>query len=58
MNDHVPFIGAGGTVASVSLGQWNEIVGITVGVITGVYVTVKLVLLLKDLKNAENKKEK
>ncbi len=58
MNDHVPFIGAGGTLASVSLGQWNEIVGITVGVITGVYVTVKLVLLLKDLKNAENKKEK
>ena len=57
MNDHVPFIGAGGTVASVSLGQWNEIVGITVGVITGVYVTVKLVLLLKDLKNAENNKE-
>ena len=57
MNDHVPFVGAGGALASVSLGQWNEIVGITVGCITGVYVTIKLIMLLKEYRNGKEEKE-
>ena len=57
MNDHVPFVGAGGALASVSLGQWNEIVGITVGCLTGIYVTVKLIMLLRESKNGK-KEEK
>tara|TARA_R100000808_G_scaffold7902_1_gene22693 strand:- start:7191 stop:7370 length:180 start_codon:yes stop_codon:yes gene_type:complete len=50
MNDHVPFVGAGGTLASLSLGQWNEVIGITVGVLTGIYVIIRIVLLCKSLK--------
>jgi len=57
MNDHVPFVGAGGALASVSLGQWNEIVGIAVGCITGVYVTIKLIMLLKEYRNGKEEKE-
>ncbi len=54
MNDHVPFIGAGGTLASLGLGTWNEIVGITVGLMTAVYLAIKIALLLR--KDCCNKK--
>ena len=47
MNDHVPFIGAGGTLASLGLGTWNEIVGITVGCMTAVYLAIKIFFLLR-----------
>lgn len=56
MNDHVPFVGAGGTMASISLGQWNEIVGITVGVLTGIYVIIKTIKLIRDWRNANKTK--
>lgn len=57
MNDHVPFVGAGGTMASLSLGQWNEIVGITVGVLTGIYVVFKTVALIRNWKNAKQEEK-
>ena len=57
MNDHVPFVGAGGALASVSLGQWNEIVGITVGALTGIYVIIKTIILIREWINA-NEEEK
>lgn len=53
MNDHVPFVGAGGTLASLSLGQWNEVIGITVGVLTGIYVIIRICKSLKEDKDGE-----
>jgi hypothetical protein len=56
MNDHVPFVGAVGAMAGLSLGQWNEIVGITVGALTGIYVIIKTIILIRDWRNAKKEK--
>jgi hypothetical protein len=38
MNDTPMIIGWSGTLATVSLGQWNEIIAVVCGVVTTVYM--------------------
>jgi|MDTB01.1.fsa_nt_gb hypothetical protein len=45
--DRTTLIGASGGIATFSLGQWNEILGIAVGAVTLIYLTIKVVKLLK-----------
>lgn len=52
--DHVPFVGVGGALASIGLGHVNEIVGITVGVLTGIYIIFKTIKLLQEWKNGKD----
>jgi hypothetical protein len=47
MIDRVSLTGAGGTLATIGLGQWNSIVGIVAGVFTIVYLSIKIAQLLK-----------
>ena len=47
MNDTPMLIGWSGTVATVSLGQWNEIIAIVCGAVTTVYMATKLVQTLR-----------
>jgi hypothetical protein len=47
MIDRVSLTGAGGTLATIGLGQWNSIVGIIAGVFTIVYLGIKIAELLK-----------
>ena len=47
MIDRVSLTGAGGTLATIGIGQWNSVVGIVVGVLTCVYLTIKIAQLLK-----------
>lgn len=47
MNDTPMLIGWSGTLATVSLGQWNEIIAIVCGAVTTVYMATKLVQTLR-----------
>ena len=47
MIDRVSLTGAGGTLATIGLGQWNSIVGIIAGVFTIVYLGIKIAELIK-----------
>ena len=40
--DRQAIIGVLGTISSISLGQWNHIVGILAGLFTIVYMTMKM----------------
>ena len=44
--DKTSLIGAGGTLATIGLGQWNAIVGIVAGTLTCVYLCLKIYQLL------------
>lgn len=46
-SDHTPFLGLFGTVATLSLAELNQLVGVMAGLATVVYVVSKTVLLLK-----------
>jgi hypothetical protein len=48
MNDTTPIVGMAGTSLSLSLGQWNELLGILAGALTCVYMIWKLVRYYKD----------
>jgi hypothetical protein len=47
MNDTPMIIGWSGTLATVSLGQWNEIIAVVCGVVTTVYMATKLIQTLR-----------
>jgi hypothetical protein len=42
MNDTPMIVGWSGTVATVSLGQWNEIIAMVCGIVTTAYMLIKL----------------
>lgn len=44
-------IGTGGFIATIELGQVNEILGLVVGVATLVYMTASAIKVIKELKN-------
>lgn len=44
-------IGTGGFIATIELGQVNEILGLVVGLATLVYMTASAVKVIKELKN-------
>ncbi len=44
--DRTALLGASGTIASYSLAQWNEVLGICVGAVTLTYMSIKLAKLL------------
>tara|TARA_Y100000588_G_C13633445_1_gene660587 strand:- start:161 stop:358 length:198 start_codon:yes stop_codon:yes gene_type:complete len=46
MIDRVSLTGAGGTLATIGIGQVNSVVGIVVGVLTCVYLTIKIAQLI------------
>jgi hypothetical protein len=46
MIDRVSLTGAGGTLATIGLGQVNSVVGIVVGVLTCVYLSIKIAQLI------------
>lgn len=46
MSDTPTIIGFSGTVATVSLGQWNEIIAIVCGIATTAYMITKLIQTL------------
>lgn len=46
--DKTPFIGFAGAIGSISLGQLDEFVGLTAGVLTCVYLLVRLWQTLKQ----------
>lgn len=48
MNDSTTILGSIGTVASFTLGQWNNAVGICAGLITIAWVSYKFI---KDLRS-------
>tara|TARA_B110000305_G_scaffold196803_1_gene222087 strand:- start:346 stop:495 length:150 start_codon:yes stop_codon:yes gene_type:complete len=48
MEDKTPLIGFAGAIGSISLGQLDEIVGLTAGALTCLYLLVKLFKLLKS----------
>ena len=50
MNDTPMIIGWFGTIATVSLGQWNEITAIVCGVATTAYMLTKLYHTIKNKK--------
>lgn len=47
MNDSTTILGTVGTIASFTLGQWNNAVGVIAGVLTIIWVTYKFI---KDLR--------
>lgn len=47
MNDTPMIVGWSGTVATLSLGQWNEIIAMVCGVATTAYMVTKLVQALR-----------
>lgn len=44
-------IGTGGFIATIELGQINELLGTVVGLATLVYMTASAVKVIKELKN-------
>lgn len=42
-------IGSIGTIGSLELSEWNAIVGIAVGLVTGAYMTVRLIMAAREL---------
>ena len=46
MIDRVSLTGAGGTLATIGIGQVNSVVGIVVGVLTCVYLIIKIAQLI------------
>lgn len=44
-------IGTGGFIATIELGQVNEILGLVVGLATLVYMTASAVKVIKELKD-------
>jgi len=48
MTDTTPVIGLIGTGLSLTLGQWNEVVGLFAGVLTCTYLVWKLIRFFKD----------
>ena len=44
-------IGTGGFIATIELGQINELLGLVVGLSTLVYMTASAVKVIKELKN-------
>ena len=46
MIDRVSLTGAGGTLATIGIGQVNSVVGIVVGVLTCVYLSIKIAQLI------------
>lgn len=46
MIDRVSLTGAGGTLATIGIGQVNSVVGIIVGVLTCVYLIIKIAQLI------------
>lgn len=54
MNEDIIYkstIGTGGFIATIELGQVNEILGLVVGLATLVYMTASAVKVIKELKN-------
>lgn len=47
MSDTPMLIGFSGTVATVSLGQWSDVIAIVCGLATTAYMITKLIHLLK-----------
>lgn len=45
--DKTPFIGFAGAIGSISLGQLDEIVGLTAGVLTCIYLLIRCFKTLK-----------
>lgn len=48
IEDKTPFIGFAGAIGSITLGQLNEIVGLTAGALTCLFLLIKLFRLLKS----------
>jgi hypothetical protein len=46
-------IGTGGFIATIELGQVNEILGLVVGLATLVYMTASAVKVIKELKEKD-----
>ena len=53
MNDSTPLIGMLGTGLSLTLGQWNEILGICAGSLTCAYMIWRLIILYKGGKKQD-----
>jgi hypothetical protein len=47
MSDTPMIVGFGGTVATVSLGQWSDIIAIVCGIATTAYMITKLIQTLR-----------
>ena len=48
MSDTPLIVGWTGTLATVSLGQWNQIIAIACGIVTTAYMCVRLYQALKN----------
>jgi hypothetical protein len=48
MNDSTTILGTIGTIASFTLGQWNNVVGITAGLFTIAWVIFKFIRDTKE----------
>ena len=46
--DNATVLGWTGTLATISIGQWNEVIACVCGVVTTVYMATKLVQTLKN----------
>ena len=51
ITDNAAILGWTGTVATISLGQWNEAVACVCGVVTTIYMIIKLINLLRRKNN-------
>jgi len=51
MTDNAAILGWTGTVATVSLGQWNEAIACVCGVVTTIYMITKLINLIRKRKD-------
>ena len=50
ITDNAAILGWTGTLATISLGQWNEAVACVCGVVTTIYMVIKLINLLRRKK--------
>lgn len=51
ITDNAAILGWTGTVATISIGQWNEAIACICGVVTTVYMITKLINLIRNKKD-------
>lgn len=51
ITDNAAILGWTGTVATISIGQWNEAIACICGVVTTIYMITKLINLIRNKKD-------
>ena len=51
ITDNAAILGWTGTVATISIGQWNEAIACICGVVTTIYMLTKLIHLIRNKKD-------